>query len=304
MILDLDYLMDFEALVDSGNFSRAASFRNVTQPAFSRRIQALEEWAGAALFERALQPISLTEPGRALQPKIADALRSLEQGRADAAAAAARNRGTLRFAATHVLSFAFFPRWLCGIENGRYLDAVQLTTDSLQACERLMLHSQADFLLCHHHALAPVRLDPSLFQSIRIGSDALCPVTAPGSDGSPLFDLCETQKNTVPCLDYKKDSGLSRIISAAQPTQLASKRLETVFTSHHAVVLRTMAEVGRGVAWLPESLVVDDLALGSLVRAGPPSMDIQVEIHLFRAATTSGSRAVEQFWSLLAASPH
>ena len=42
--MDLDWLKDFLALAEQGNFSRAADVRNVTQPAFGRRIRAMEDW--------------------------------------------------------------------------------------------------------------------------------------------------------------------------------------------------------------------------------------------------------------------
>src|ERR1700712_5284153 len=142
MTLDLAYVEDFRALVETGNFSRAAVLRSMTQPAFSRRIRALEDWAGTPLFDRDAQPITLTDAGQALQPGITDALRGLLQGREAAQAAASRSRATLRFAATHVLSFSFFPTWLRGLESGQPLEAVQLVSDSLQACERAMLEGQ------------------------------------------------------------------------------------------------------------------------------------------------------------------
>ena len=37
--MDLDWLKDFLALAEQKNFSRAADARNVSQPAFSRRIR-------------------------------------------------------------------------------------------------------------------------------------------------------------------------------------------------------------------------------------------------------------------------
>jgi DNA-binding transcriptional LysR family regulator len=46
--MDLDWLKDFLVLAEKRNFSRAADARNVTQPAFSRRIRALEDWIGTA----------------------------------------------------------------------------------------------------------------------------------------------------------------------------------------------------------------------------------------------------------------
>ena len=42
IVMDLDWLKDFLALAEQKNFSRAADARNVSQPAFSRRIRALE----------------------------------------------------------------------------------------------------------------------------------------------------------------------------------------------------------------------------------------------------------------------
>ena len=63
MSLNLSWLDDSLALVESGNFSRAAEERHMTQPAFSRRIRALEEWLGTELFDRSSQPARLTAAG-------------------------------------------------------------------------------------------------------------------------------------------------------------------------------------------------------------------------------------------------
>ena len=63
MSMNLSWVEDFMALAATGNFSRAAEERHMTQPAFSRRIRALEEWLGAELFDRSSQPARLTEVG-------------------------------------------------------------------------------------------------------------------------------------------------------------------------------------------------------------------------------------------------
>ncbi len=44
--MELKWLEDFLSLADSGSFSRSAEQRHVSQPAFSRRIRALEAWPG------------------------------------------------------------------------------------------------------------------------------------------------------------------------------------------------------------------------------------------------------------------
>ncbi|MCK7497041.1 MAG: LysR family transcriptional regulator [Comamonadaceae bacterium] len=45
---------------------RSAQLRHVTQPAFSRRIQALEAWAGIDLVDRSSYPTRLTPAGETL----------------------------------------------------------------------------------------------------------------------------------------------------------------------------------------------------------------------------------------------
>ncbi len=59
-----------------------------------------------------------------------------------------------------------------------------------------------------------------------------------------------------------------------------------------------MAQDGRGVAWLPLSLVGDDLADGSLVRADDESWDTVLEIRLLRSHSRQRPVA-EKFWSLV-----
>jgi LysR family transcriptional regulator, hypochlorite-specific transcription factor HypT len=173
---------------------------------------------------------------------------------------------------------------------------VHLISDSLQACEQLMLQGQVQFLLCHHHALAPVRLDLARFRSVCVGEDSLCPVVAPGVDGAPLFTL-PVSEGAVPYLAYSAESGLGRIVAAAHPAGIEAM-LDRVFTSHLAAALRTMALTGRGVAWLPRSLVAEDLAAGRLVHAGGAALDVGMEIRLVRPAARLGV-AGERFWEVV-----
>ncbi|WP_338663397.1 LysR family transcriptional regulator [Pararoseomonas sp. SCSIO 73927] len=293
MTLDLSQIEDFRALAETGNFSRAAALRNVTQPAFSRRIRSLEDWAGTPLFDRDAHPIALTPAGEALSPLLAEALRCVAEGRDAARAAAEGARASLRFAATHVLSFTFFPAWLRALEDGAPPGAVSLVSDSLQACEALMLAGQAQFLLCHHHAAAPSRLDPGRFPSHRVGTDRLVPVAAPG--GPSIVPGTGEGREALPFLAYSRESGLGRILAAALPEAVAA-RLTPAFTAHHAATLRSMARNGRGIAWLPESLVAEDLAAGTLHRAGPAALEVALEIRVIRPLALGA--AAETFWAL------
>lgn len=64
--MNIKWIEDLVCLLETSNFSRAAKLRCLTQSAFSRRIQALEEWCGVQLIDRSRYPITLTRAGQKL----------------------------------------------------------------------------------------------------------------------------------------------------------------------------------------------------------------------------------------------
>ncbi len=295
--MELIWLEDFVALAETGNFSRAAENRHVTQPAFSRRVRALEDWVGAPLFDRATPGVTLTAAGQQFRTGADELIRRIIQLRRESREAGGQEAATLRFAATHALSFTFFPQWMRELEGGAGLGPIRLISDSMQACEELMLHGEAQFLLCHHHAAAPSRFGAQ-FRSAVVGQDALAPFSAPDVDGAPRWSLSDSTDET-PYLAYSDESGLGRIVEAQRFTDRA-QGLKTVFSARLAASLMTMARDGRGVAWLPVSLAENEVALGRLVRAGGADWEAPVDIRVFRP-TARQSVAAEAFWAELAA---
>ncbi len=96
-------------------------------------------------------------------------------------------------------------------------------------CEQLIQEGRAQFLLCPHHDAAPVRLDPTRFLSIRVGTDKLHLVTAPFQYGMSLFVLRKGNPNVVPYHAYTEQSGLGRIVAEARPdlcAEVAARRYE------------------------------------------------------------------------------
>jgi LysR family transcriptional regulator, hypochlorite-specific transcription factor HypT len=296
--MDTIWLEDFLALAEHANFSRAAERRNVTQPAFSRRMRLLEDWVGTPLVDRSTHQITLTPAGERFRSVADEIMRRLLLGQEEAREAARAAASTVRFASTHALSLTFFPAWLRSLEETTSIDTVSLVADHMQACEQLMLQGQANFLLCHHHPAASTRFDPQAFRSVPLGRDVLVPVSAADTGGQPRYALPGRPDRPVPFLAYSAESGMGRILAAARAREGQPAWLDPVFTSHVATVLKTMARSGRGLAWSPLSLAEDDLAQGVLVRAGDVSWDIPIEIRLFRPRSRQ-SRAAEAFWSQL-----
>jgi DNA-binding transcriptional LysR family regulator len=291
--MELNWLEDFLALAEHRNFSRAAEARNVTQPAFSRRIQALEAWVGTPLVLRSPQGVTLNAAGEYLRDQAGGLVRNLQQMRRGALAAAGREGAALTIAATHALSFTFFPGWIRAHAPLETLGTLNLVSDSMAACERILLAGDADVLLCHHHPEAPARFTAEAFTSVVVGHDRLVPLSAPDAAGAPRWRLPAAR-----LLAYSAPSGLGRILEATQrPAQAPG--LEAVFTSPLAAALLTMARQGQGLAWLPASLAAEDLATGRLVEAGTGSAAVAVEIRLFRPRRRQ-SPVAEAFWQAVA----
>jgi DNA-binding transcriptional LysR family regulator len=294
--MNLDWIEDFLALARECNFSRAAERRNVTQPAFSRRIHALEHWLGAPLFVRTPQGTTLTPAGDVMTGYAEGIVRDLHRAQTAVLEATGRADATLTFAATHALSFTFFPNW---IRKHAPHETLNLMSDSMEACEQIMLRGDASFLLYHRHPAVETAFDTRRFARLNVGEDTLVPVCIPNDGGRPKWELrTDCAGEPIPHLAYSSPSGLGRILKADWEQQGHRFNLTTVMTSRLAAALLTMSREGQGIAWLPKSLVEDDLKLGRLVAAGRSAYSTTVDIALARPIARL-SASSEHFWKTL-----
>jgi len=295
--MNLSWLDDFLALAASGNFSRAADERHMTQPAFSRRIRALEEWLGAELFDRSSQPAKLTPAGEWFRTAAHDLLARVARVPGEAKAVVEAHATTLRFAATHALSFTFMPGWLRGLESRTTVGPVTLVSDVFARCEAMLLQSQVQFVLSHAHPLSSSELQAQDYPCVWVGSDVLVPVSAPDSQGRARHELTgATAIRPVQLLNYSAESGIGRILHDVRGPALERWPTQSVVKAHLASVLRTMALDGRGMAWLPQTLIAEDLASGRLTEAASQEWWIEMEIRLYRDRSLLG-KAAEDFWA-------
>lgn len=75
---DLNDLLAFRAAAELGNFRRAADSVHISQPAFSRRIDKLEQALGVKLLDRTTRRVSLTAVGRDFARKVQQMLDDLD----------------------------------------------------------------------------------------------------------------------------------------------------------------------------------------------------------------------------------
>ena len=75
---NLNDLQAFRAVAELSSFRKAAEALHVSQPAFSRRIEKLEEALGVRLLDRTTRRVSLTSVGRDFDRKVQQLLDDLD----------------------------------------------------------------------------------------------------------------------------------------------------------------------------------------------------------------------------------
>jgi DNA-binding transcriptional LysR family regulator len=78
MNIDINDLIAFRAVAELGNFRKAAESIHISQPAFSRRIEKLENALGTQLLERTTRRVNLTSVGREFDKQLRQILDALD----------------------------------------------------------------------------------------------------------------------------------------------------------------------------------------------------------------------------------
>jgi LysR family transcriptional regulator, hypochlorite-specific transcription factor HypT len=307
------WLEDFIALAQTRSLARAAEARFVTQPAYGRRIKALEAWLGVALIDRSSYPTQLTPAGDAFVATAQALLMQLD--RFKAAHGDARPNGTkVRIATGRTLGQTLFPPWLLRMQaalrahhTATHATAVELDVDivsgSLHDALVKLEQGDVDLVFCYGHPSLSLALNPSTFSSLTVAQEHLVCVSAPNAQGAPLHALTHAATSptaapapaTVAHIALAESLALARIWTNTTPVAIKAQ-LRSVHRADFAEPLVPLVRAGLGLAWLPLSLVAADLKQGSLVRVGAPTQDTVCEVNLVRH-TQSQHPVVDALWA-------
>jgi DNA-binding transcriptional LysR family regulator len=302
--METKWLEDFISLVETNNFSRSAQLRHVTQPAFSRRIQSLENWLGTDLIDRTTFPTRLTPAGVVFYEQALEMLGQINNVRELLRHQRAATRTTIDLAVPHTLSLTFVPKWLTGLEAEFGAINSRLMALNVHDAVLQLVDGGCDLLLCYHHPRQPVQLDPGRYDMLVMGREALRAYARCDKTRQPELTLPGRKSAPLPFLSYTTNAYLGRmvdlILADAKPPLYLDKRYETDM----AEGLKMMALEGRGIAFLPESAVTREVKQKLLARADAGgNWEIEMEIRLYRerpSAARPGKPIVAHLWDFLA----
>lgn len=295
--MDIKWVEDFLSLAQTRNFSRSAEERNVTQSALSRRIRSLEAWIGADLVDRSTYPLTLTPAGKVFSGSATEAVRLLHDARAMLRVQNADDN-MLRISAGHSLSLNFFPMWLNGIQSRHGGIRTRILPANVHDSVLSLVEGNCDLLLCYYHADLPIELDPARYRCVSLGSEMVMPVSVPHRSGHAAFTLPGSRTAPSPRLGYTATSFFGRVVERIVSRADKGSHFVNIYESDMAELLKHMALAGHGLAWLPESCIVRELAEGRLVRAGGDQWSMTLEIRLYRSVDNR-KPILDELWRTL-----
>jgi len=303
--METKWLEDFVSLAETRSFSRSAQLRHVTQPAFSRRIQALEAWAGTDLVDRSSYPTRLTLAGETLYAQSLDMLQGLQSTRAMLRGHTAAGQDVVEFAVPHTLAFTFFPAWVSSLSDKFGPLKSRLIALNVHDAVMRLVEGSCDLLIAYHHDSQPFQLDPGRYELLTLGQELLAPYVKPAADGKPLYSLPGQAGQPLPYLGYAPGAYLGRVVDMLLKQSSTAIHLDRVYETDMAEGLKAMALEGHGIAFLPLSAVKKEVRAKKLVSAGA-GLDMLMEVRIYRerpGGKAAPKSLAQALWNYLQAQP-
>ncbi len=255
----LDWLEDLVALLDCGSITAAAKARNVSQPAFSRRIKMAEDALGCTLLDRGQKPARLLPTVAVMAPRLRSAAIEIRQLRVDLRLAASAEARGLVITSQHSLATTRAAAIVEQLDDVNGVRGVRLRAANRDDCGRMLMIGDADIAIVHRRPAEQVWHRPSEIVVAGLSAERLIPIATP----QEAAKLAERTERSVA---YPAEVFLGEVFAAAIAPRLAAgltlrPRAETAL----APAAHALAREGAGVAWVPESIARFDLACGFLL---------------------------------------
>lgn len=284
----LQHLVTFARVVELGSFTRAGELLNLSQPAVTRQVAALESEFGVPLIERSGRSIAVTPAGQVVYSSARRIAALVERAKVDVMSLSHPERGQVSVAAVTTVGLFTLPGLLAEFRERYPQVRFRVWSGRTDGVLDRLLEGNADVGLLS----APIA-HPRL-ECIPLFDDPVVLVAAPAvarglPDPLPLEQLAE-----LDMILYQSPSRFRTLVEAALEQAGAYPHVSMEFDSHEAV--RDAALAGYGVAMAPLEAVQQDIGSGALRRltvAGLP--EIRRTTCLVQRRGATAVPAVENF---------
>jgi len=279
--MKVGWLDDLLALLEEGNFSNAANRRYITQPAFSRRIQSLEDWLGVKLIDRSFKPIGFSIAPDELESAVRLLRDQVFEWRSKIRASC-HTRSLIRVGAQQALTISVFPELSYKISSIAEKTSFRIHSGNREDCVAMLLRRSVDILLCYETDHFPAKIPPEIARKVIIGKEELIPVLRAANTRKRWWR--GRNGTSLQLLSYPAESFLGKVVRESCLRELVETYdIDVVCESAFSAGLKEMAMQGMGIAWLPRRLIQAELQDKRLRDLSKKLGSIQVQVALFWA---------------------
>ena len=240
---NLNDLQAFRAVAELSSFRKAANALHVSQPAFSRRIEKLEEALGVQLLERTTRRVSLTSVGRDFDRKVQQLLDDLDHTLLGIRGVATTRMGEVTIACVPSTVYYFVSRVISRYHERYPKVRVKVFDASANEVLTAVSRSEADFGLNFVGGQEPdIEFKPLMEERF---------VAACRRD-HPLATKRRVAWTELAQYDYisvSKASGNRLLLD--QALSGVNGRPQSIYETQHVTTMLGMVEAGLGVAAVP-----------------------------------------------------
>src|SRR5258706_16142607 len=260
---DLNDLQAFRAVAELSSFRKAAEAIHISQPAFSRRIEKLEDALGVRLLDRTTRRVNLTAVGRDFDRKVQQLLDELDSTLLGIRGVAATRMGEVTIACVPSTVYYFLSQVIRRYHESYPKIRVRIFDASANEVLAAVARSEADFGLNFMGSQEPdIEFKPLLEERF---------VAACRRD-HPLARKRKATWRALAQYDFisvAKSSGNRLLLD--QALAHVSGRPQSIYETQHVTTMLGLVEAGLGVSAVPSAAVAggDHPLLGSEPAAEP-----------------------------------
>jgi DNA-binding transcriptional LysR family regulator len=297
-LMNLHELQTFVSIAKLGGVTRTASQLHRSQPAITRRIKLLEDQLGVPLLERGRGGSMLTEAGRTFLPYAEAVLATLKDGAQALQALQGEDQGVVSLAIVGTLAGTTIVEQLQRFSAKHRNARLELRTANSFEVSDMVRRGEVSLGLRYFGDPSPELI------SEQISEERLVVVCSAQHKwgGKRLRDpgrLRTDQWLALPMTRHRESFAhlVARQLTAAQLDDVPVMAIDSLTAQ------KRLIEAGIGIALLPESIIQEELRLGTLRTIDIPQLQTTVPIHVLYRKNGYLTGASRTLLSLISAAP-
>ena len=256
-----EWLEDLLAILSTKSLSKAAKQRFLTQPAFSRRIQVIEDHVGAELLDRSRKPAVLHKYVAGQQDRIREVLKDTKDLVHELNYQNKEIHRRIVIACQHAIVTSVGPSVVTQLAD-KMEGIIRLRSDNRDECYGLLITKKVDMIMTYRAIGESPPAEENFIEETLVGHEKLIPVYT--SKDTPKLQKILFEKE-LPIIAYPSEVFLGsimnkEIIPDVDASFYIRKRAETGLT----LAALQLALEGVGVAWVPESIAREGIEKNTL----------------------------------------